>query len=83
MTKTVKQHRRDWSDNLLEALWAYSTTWKNTTCYSPYEMVYGKQVLLPIEFQISTRRLAVELGMDLNEAQQQRMMHLNELHEVR
>ena len=50
MTKTGKQHRRDLSDKLLEALWAYSTTWKNTTGFSPYEMVYGKQVLLPIGF---------------------------------
>ena len=46
-------------------------------------MVYGKQILLPIEFQISTYRLTAELGMDLNEAQQQRMMQLNELDEVR
>ena len=83
MTKTVKQHRRDWSNKLLEALWAYCTTWKNTTGYSPYEMVYGKQVLLPIEFQISTYRLAAELGMDLNEAQKQRMMQVIELDEVR
>ena len=83
MTKIVKQHKRDWSDKLLEALWAYRTTWKNTTGFSPYEMVYGKQVLLPIEFQISTYRLVVELGMDLNKAQQQRMMPVNELGEVR
>ena len=46
-------------------------------------MVYGKQILLPIEFQISIYRLAAELGMDLNEAQQQMMMQLNELDEVR
>ena len=49
----------------------------------PYEMMYAKQVLLPIEFQISTYRLAAELGMDLNEAQKQRMMQVNELDEVR
>ena len=83
MTKTVNLHRKDWSYKLLEALWAYNTTWKNTTGFSPYEMVYGKQVLLPTEFQISTYRLVAEVGMDLNEAQQQRMMHLNELDEVR
>ena len=51
-------------------------------------MVYGKQVLLPIEFQISTYRLVAELGMDRqttmdDDAQQQRMMQLNELDEVR
>ena len=67
----------------MEALWAYRTTWKNTTGFNPYEMVYGKQVLLPIEFQISTYRLEAELGMHLNEAQQQRMKQLNELDEVR
>ena len=83
MTKTVKQHTRDWSDKLLEALWPYRTTWKNTRGYSPYEMVYDKQVLLPIEFQISRYRLVVELDMDLNETQQQRVMKLNELDEVR
>ena len=83
MTKTVKLHRKDWSDKLLEALWAYRTTWKNTTGFSPYEMVYGKQILLPIEFQIYTYRLATELGMDLNETQQHSMMQLNELDEVR
>ena len=54
MTKTVKLHKRDWSYKILEALWAYRTTWKNTTGFSPYEMVYGKQILLPIEFQISS-----------------------------
>ena len=74
MAKTVKLHRKDWPDKLLEALWTYRTTWKNTIGVSPYEMVYGKQILLPIEFQISTYGLAVELGMDLNEVQQQNMM---------
>ena len=57
MTKTVKLHRRDWLDNILEALWAYHTTWKNTIGFSPYEMVYSKQILLPIEFQFFTYRL--------------------------
>jgi hypothetical protein len=54
-------------------LWAYRTTWKNTTGFTPYELVYGKQVLLPIEFQIQTFRMEVELGMDLTEAQKKRI----------
>ena len=45
-------------------------------------MVYVKQVLLPIEFQIFTYRLETKLGMDLNEAQKQSMMQVNELDEV-
>eukprot|EP00253_Pinus_taeda_P015001 PITA_15001 len=31
ITKTVHLHRRDWAERLPEALWAYKTTWRNTT----------------------------------------------------
>eukprot|EP00253_Pinus_taeda_P026570 PITA_26570 len=31
LTKTVKDNRKDWSQRLPEALWAYRTTWRNTT----------------------------------------------------
>ena len=68
ITKTVQMHRKDWSAKLTEALWAYRITWKNSAGFSPYQLVYGKQVLLPIEFQIHTFKLAADLGMDLSEA---------------
>eukprot|EP00253_Pinus_taeda_P017838 PITA_17838 len=81
MTKTVQLNRKDWSEKLKDALWAYRITWKNTTGFSPYQLVYGKEGLLPIEFQIQTYRLPAQLGMDLTEAQQQRIMELNQLDE--
>eukprot|EP00253_Pinus_taeda_P016593 PITA_16593 len=62
ITKTVHLHRRDWAEGLPEALWAYRTTWRNTIGHSPYELVYGKEVLLPIEFQVKTFKMAVQLG---------------------
>jgi len=83
MTKTVQMKKKDWSEKLRDALWAYRITWKNTTGFSPYQLVYGKEVLLPIEFQIHTYKLAVELGLELSEAQQQRIMELNQLDEHR
>ena len=61
-------HRNDWSAKLTEALWAYRITWKNNTGFSPYQLVYGKQFLLPILFQIHTFKLAADLGMNLSEA---------------
>eukprot|EP00253_Pinus_taeda_P024763 PITA_24763 len=73
ITKTVHLHRRDWAERLPEALWAYRNTWRNTTGHSPYELVYGKEVLLPIEFQVKTFKMSVQLGMDLSEAQKHRM----------
>ena len=83
LTKTVHLHRKDWVEKLPEALWAYRTTWRNTTGHTPYELVYGKQVLLPIDFQIQTYKIAVQLDLDLLEAQKQRMTQLNELDEIR
>ena len=45
--------------------------------------MYGKQVLLPIEFQAKTFRMASQLGMNLDEAQKQRILQINELDEIR
>lgn len=37
--------------------------------HTPYDLVYRKQVILLIEFQIKTFRIFVQLGLDLLEAQ--------------
>jgi hypothetical protein len=79
LTKTVQQHHKDWADRLPEALWAYRTTWRNTTRFTPYELVYGKHVVLPIEFEIKTLRTTLQVGLDLSEAQQHRLNQINEL----
>jgi hypothetical protein len=60
VTKIVQTHRKDWSDKLQEALWAYKITYKASIGFTPYQLVYGKQVLLPIEFQIHTFKLVAE-----------------------
>ena len=31
LTKTVKEHRKDWAEKIHKELWAYRTTWRNTT----------------------------------------------------
>jgi hypothetical protein len=71
LIKNVQLHHRDWADRLPGALWAYQTTWRNTTKHTPYELVHRKQVLLPIEFQVRTFCIAPELGLNLDEAQKQ------------
>lgn len=38
--KNISLRKLDWSDRLDEAIWAYNTTWKKTTSFSPYELVY-------------------------------------------
>ena len=83
LTKTVRQNHKDWADHLLEALWAYRIMWRSTIGFILYEMVYGKKVLFPIEFQIKTFRTVADLNLELTEAQKQRVAQLNELDEIR
>jgi len=83
LTKKVSMNKKDLADKLPEALWAYRTTWRNNMGQTPYELVYGKQVLLLIEFRIKNFRTAVQLGLDISEAQQQCLLQLNELDEIR
>ena len=83
LTKTIHLHHKDWVDRLPEALWAYRITWRNTTGHTPYELVYGKQVILPIELQVKTFHMALQLGMDLEEAQKHQILQINELYEIR
>ena len=79
LTKTVKSHHRDWDDKIPEALWAYRTTWRNTTNFSPYDLVYGKSSIFPIEFEIKTLKMATEVNLDVTESQKRRLNQLNEL----
>jgi len=68
LTKVVSSNRKDWADRLVEATWAYNTTWKTTIGFTPYELVYGKKDLLSIEFEFNTLRMAAQLDLDLNHA---------------
>lgn len=65
LKKIVASHKKDWADKLPEAVWAYNITWNSTTGFTPYELVYGKKPLLPIEFEIQTLKLAMKVGLNL------------------
>ena len=76
-------HKRDWAARLPEDIWAYRTTWRSTTGYSHYQLVFGKQPIFPIELEIQTLRTTQEVGLDLTEAQINQLQWINELDEIR
>lgn len=45
--------------------------------------MFGKQPIFPIEFEIQTLRIAQEVGLDLTEAEINRLQQINELDEIR
>lgn len=69
LTKVVSSSRKYSADRLVEATWAYNTTWKTTTGFTPYELVYGKKAMLSIDFKYNTLRMVAQLDLDLSSAQ--------------
>ncbi|MCO5580212.1 hypothetical protein L7F22_034078 [Adiantum nelumboides] len=61
LTKIVSESRADWDQKLYSALWAYRVAYKTSIGTTPFNMVYGIQAVLPLEFLISTLRVAKEL----------------------
>lgn len=76
-------HRKDWVNRFLEAIWAYRTTWKTTTSFTLFELLYGKKTMMPIEFEHKTLRTVVELKINLSTIQIERIIQLNNLDEMR
>ncbi|MCO5567171.1 hypothetical protein L7F22_020859 [Adiantum nelumboides] len=55
--KMVKNKTKLWDDFLDGALWAYRTTYKEATEFTPFHLVYGQEALQLIELNIPTMRL--------------------------
>ena len=83
LTKVVSNNVKYWADIFVEATWAYNTTWKTTTGFTPYELVYGKKALLLVEFEFNTLRMETKLNLDLSNAQKERMLQQNGLDEFK
>lgn len=41
LRKTVDVNKRDWDEKLSAAVWAYNTTFKEATTFTPFSLVYG------------------------------------------
>ena len=51
LTKLVSTSKRDWDEKLGESLWAYRTTVRTPTGFTPYSLVHGCEAVLPWRFK--------------------------------
>ncbi|RVW12749.1 hypothetical protein CK203_108641 [Vitis vinifera] len=65
------------------ALWAYRTSFRTPTEATPYSLVYGMEVVLPIETEMGSLRVALEQQISETEWAQARFDQLNLLDERR
>ncbi|MCO5586543.1 hypothetical protein L7F22_040484 [Adiantum nelumboides] len=77
--KMVKNKTKLWDDFLDGALWAYRTTYKEATEFTPFHLVYGQEALQPIELNIPTMRLHGEAAQRKEEEWTDHLLTLAEL----
>ena len=51
---------RDWSEKLPFALWAYHTSFCTSIGATPFSLVYGMEVVLQVEMEMGSLRVALE-----------------------
>ncbi|MCO5579961.1 hypothetical protein L7F22_033828 [Adiantum nelumboides] len=77
--KMVKNKTKLWDDFLDGALWAYLTTYKEATEFTPFHLVYGQEALHPSELNIPTMRLRGKAAQRKEEEWTDRLLTLAEL----
>ncbi|XP_038695477.1 uncharacterized protein LOC119992757 [Tripterygium wilfordii] len=55
---------KDWSEKLPYALYDYRTSVWTSTGETPFSLVYGIEVVLPVEVEITSLRIAIEVGLE-------------------
>jgi len=63
LKKVVNRSKKDLHERIGEALWAYRTAFQTSTKATPYSLVYGVKVVLPLECQIPSLRIAIQEGL--------------------
>jgi hypothetical protein len=74
-------HKTSWHTMLFSALWAYQTSMKSATGFTPFQLVYGIEVVMPIECEILSLKLVVEL-LPNTSVKEERLLYLMRLDET-
>nr|GEX24772.1 reverse transcriptase domain-containing protein [Tanacetum cinerariifolium] len=83
LERTAGENHASWSDKLVDALWAFCTSFKTPIRCTPYKLVYGKACHLPIELEHKAYWAMKHCNYDLLTTGYHQKVQLNELNELR
>ena len=61
LQRMIGVHKRSWHQIQYSALWAYRTSVRNATGFTPFQLVYDLEAILPVQCEISSLKLAIDL----------------------
>ena len=79
LTKVTEHHGRNWDLEVPSALWAYRTSVKTSTGFTPFCLVYGKEALLPLEVEIPAVKMLEKMMGQPQNAFTERLLHLQKV----
>nr|XP_011459871.1 PREDICTED: uncharacterized protein LOC105350139 [Fragaria vesca subsp. vesca] len=83
LEKTVGPPRKDWSQKLNDALWAYRTAYKTPIKTSPFWLVYGKTCHLLVELEHRAWWAVKNFNMNFDDVGLHMKLQLNELVKIK
>ena len=81
LQRMIGVHKRSWNLILYSTLWAYRTSVRNATRFTPFQLVYGLEAILPVQCEISSLKLVVDLLPETSE-EEARLLELIQLDET-
>ena len=72
----MADHYKDWDDKLDSALWSFWTAFKVSTGMTPFQLVYGIEAVVPMEFVVLTLRISSEYRLSPEESLKHRQEQL-------
>jgi hypothetical protein len=81
--KKIEEHPRRWHEVLSEALWAYRVSKNGAIQVTPFLLVFGQEVVLPVEVNLQACRVAKQNALSAKEYGELMIDKIDEMSESR